>query len=84
METDITEPLQRTIHTVIKKYEGYFVAMYPEVSVVTDGPTIDEVVCNLQEAVGLLLDGEDPAGFGLVPNPGVTLIYQMELAVAAA
>ena len=80
----MTEPLQRTIHAVIKKYEGYFVATCLEVSVVTDGPTLDKVVCNLQEAIGLLLDGEDPADFGLVPNPGITLIYQTELAVAAA
>ena len=78
-------PLQRTIHAIVRKYDGYFVASCLEVSAVTDGRTLDELVCNLQEAVGLYLEGENPADLGLVANPGITLIYQMELnGVAAA
>ena len=84
MPYDMELPLQRTIHAIIRKHDGYFVASCMEVSVVTDGHTLDETVCNLQEAIGLHLDGEDPADLGLIPNPGITLIYQMELDVAAA
>ena len=77
-------PLQRTIHAIVRKYDGYFVASCLEVSAVTDGRTLDELACNLQEAVGLYLEGENPADFGLVDNPGITLIYQMELTGVAA
>ena len=78
-------PLQRTIHAIVRKYDGYFVASCLEVSAVTDGRTLDELACNLQEAVSLSLEGENPADLGLVANPGITLIYQMELnGVAAA
>ena len=84
MPYDPNLPLQRNIHAVVRKYEGYYVATCLEVSAVTDGRTLDETVFNLQEAICLLLDGEDPAEFGLTPNPGITLIYQMELADVAA
>ena len=85
MPYDSELPLQRTIHAIVRKYDGYFVASCLEVSAVTDGRTLDELACNLQEAVGLYLEGENPADFGLVANPGITLIYQMELnGVAAA
>ena len=84
MPYDPNLPLQRNIHAVIRRYEGYYVATCLEVSAVTDGHTLDETAFNLQEAVCLLLDGEDPAEFGLVPNPGITLIYQMEMAGVAA
>ena len=84
MPYDPRLPLQKNIHAVIKKYDGYYVATCLEVSAVTDGRTLDETVFNLQEAICLLLDGEDPAEFGLVTSPGITLIYQMELAEVAA
>ena len=85
MPYDSELPLQQTIHAIVRKYDGYFVASCLEVSAVTDGRTLDELACNLQEAVGLYLEGENPADFGLVANPGITLIYQMELnGVAAA
>ena len=77
-------PLQQTIHAVITEYDGYFVASCHEVSAVTDGRTLDETVCNLKEAIALFLDGEDPAEFGLIPNPGITFIYHTGLPVAAA
>ncbi len=79
MPYDKKLPLQRTIHAIVRKHDGYFVASCMEVSAVTDGRTLDELACNLQEAIGLHLEGEDPADFGLVPNPGITLIYQIEM-----
>ena len=84
MPYDPDLPLQRNIHAIIRKYDGYFVATCLEVSAVTDGYTLDETALKLQEAICLLLDGEDPAEFGLVSNPGITLIYQMEMADVAA
>ncbi|MGB3204967.1 MAG: type II toxin-antitoxin system HicB family antitoxin [Crinalium sp.] len=59
-----------------------YVAECLEVSVVTQGNTLDEVVDNLREAVALHLEGEDSAKFGLVKNPSliVTLELQPEYA----
>ncbi len=70
-------PLQHTIKAFIRKGEDYYVAECVEISVVTQGKTIDETIANLQEAVALHLQGEDPREFGLVPKP--TLLVSMEL-----
>ena len=48
--------------------QGY-VAECVEISVVTQGNTLDEVVNNLQEAISLHLEGEDTSEFGLVAKP---------------
>jgi predicted RNase H-like HicB family nuclease len=53
-----------------------------EIAVVTQGATIDETIDNLKEAVGLHLEGEDPAEFGLRDKP--TLIVTMEIEPAYA
>ena len=52
-----------------------------EIGVVTQGKTLDETVANLQEAVALYLEGEDPAEFGLAPDP--TLLVTLEVEPAA-
>lgn len=71
--------LQKTIKAVIKPGEqsGY-VAETLDVPVVTQGNTLDEVAANLQEAVELFLEGEDPAEFGLVNNPGLIVTFELE------
>ena len=45
--------------------DGGYVAECLEVAVVTQGQSLDEVVANLNEAVALHLQDEDPAEFGL-------------------
>ena len=72
------DKLQRTIKAVIRPGEqsGY-VAECVEVPVVTQGGTLDEVTRNLQEAIGLHLEGEDLTALGLAPHP--TVIVTMEL-----
>ena len=82
MPYDTRLTLQRTINALIKEYDGYFVARCMEISVVTDGPTLDETIANLREAIGLHLEDEDPAEFGLVPNPGLQITFQTVLAGA--
>lgn len=69
--------LARTIKAFLRKGEKYYVAECFEIAVVTQGRTIDETVSNLEEAVGLHLEGEDLAELGLVPDP--TLLITMEL-----
>ena len=70
--------LQRTIKAVIRPGEqsGY-VAECLEISVVTQGATLDEVTRNLREAVELHLAGEDLASLGLAPDP--TILVTLEL-----
>ena len=70
--------LQQTIKSFIRPGEqsGY-VAECLEISVVTQGETLDEVVNNLKEAVSLHLEGEDPAEFGLIANPSVLVTFEL-------
>ena len=75
-------PLQSTITAVISKSEGYYVASCREIAAVTQARTFEEIVANLQEVVQLHLDGEDPADFGLLPNPSILMVYEVELVSA--
>ena len=75
--------LQRTIKAVIRPGEedGY-VAECVEISVVTQGHTLDETVENLREAVQLHLEGENAADFGLVARPALLVTMELEPAHA--
>lgn len=70
--------MQRTIKAFIHKSESYYVAECVGINVVTQGKSLDETIANLQEAVSLHLEKEDPAGSGLEPNP--SLLVTMEFA----
>lgn len=71
--------LQQTIKSFIRPGEqsGY-IAECLEISVVTQGETLDEVVKNLKEAIALHLEGEDPAEFGVVANPSVLVTFELQ------
>jgi predicted RNase H-like HicB family nuclease len=69
--------LRHTIHAVIGRSRGWYVAECLEVAVVTQGKTLDEVVDNLEQAVGLHLEDEDPASLGLVSQPRLTVTYEL-------
>jgi predicted RNase H-like HicB family nuclease len=84
-ETTMPEtPLQKTIKAVIFRSEDYYVAQCVGISVVTQGKTIDEALHNLQEAVSLYLEGENPAEFGLESNPSIVVTMEMETTRSAA
>ena len=75
--------LQHTIKAVIRPGEqSGFVAECLEISVVTQGATLDDTVANLREAVALHLDGEDLAELGLAPSPTVVITMELETVVA--
>lgn len=74
--------LQHTIKALVRKGEEYYVAECLEISVVTQGKTVDETLSNLQEAVSLHLEGEDPSEFGLVQRPTILVTMELEPAVA--
>ncbi len=71
--------LQKTIKAVIRPGEqSGFVAECLEISVVTQGASLDEVTHNLQEAVQLHLEGENLAEFGLTANPTLLVTFELE------
>jgi len=69
--------LQRTVKAVVRKGETHYVAECVELTVVSQGRTLDETLDNLREAVALHLEGENAADFGLVSEP--TIVITMEL-----
>lgn len=70
-------PPRDTVHAVVTRSGGWYVAECLEVAVVTQGHTLDELVANLGEAVGLHLEGGDAARHGLVPAPRIALTYEI-------
>jgi len=70
--------LSRTIKVIVQRGESRYVAECVEIAVVTQGETLDETMSNLQEAVALHLEGEDPADFGLAPNPSLLVTMELE------
>ncbi len=71
--------LQKNINTIIRKGDqGYFVAECIEISVVTQGKTLDETAANLKEAVELFLENEDPEDYGLINKPGLIVTFELE------
>ncbi len=75
--------VQHTIHAVIRPGEqSGFVAECAELNAVTQGSSLDEVVENLREVVGLALEGEDLARLGYASSPVVVVTMEVEPAVA--
>ena len=75
--------MRRTIKAFITRGETHYIAECLEISVVTQGKTLDETIANLQEAVALYLEGEDPAELGLAPNPALLVTLELEPAAHA-
>ncbi len=69
--------MQQTIKAFVHKGDTHYVAECLNLGVVTQGKTLDETIANLQEAIDLHLEGEEPADYGLVSNP--TLLVTIEL-----
>ena len=58
--------------------ESGYVAECQNLSVVTQGKTLDETVKNLREAIFLHLEGEDLAKMGLASHPPLLVTMEME------
>lgn len=71
--------LSPKVNAIIRSGEqqGYVVECV-EISIVTLGNTLDEVVNNLQEAILLHLEEEDPREFGLVAKPSLQIIFELQ------
>jgi predicted RNase H-like HicB family nuclease len=69
-------PLRSVLHAVITRSENWYVAEVLELPVVTQGRTLDEIVGNVREAVGLHLRDEDRAQLGLADSVRVAVSYE--------
>lgn len=69
--------MRETIHAVVIFDQGVYVGECHEISVVTQGRTLDELVSNLQEAVSLHLDGENLSSIGICNAPRLALTYEI-------
>jgi len=70
--------MHRSVKAFVYKGDNYYVAECMEIAVVTQGKTLDETIANLEEAVNLHLEGEDPADFDLIPNPSLLVTLELE------
>ena len=70
--------MRHTIKAFVSRGDTHYVAECLEISVVTQGKTLDETIANLREAVALFLEGEDPAEFDLAPNPSLLVTLEVE------
>ena len=70
--------MRRTIQVRIFRGEEKYVAECLDLSVVTQGDTLDEVTANIREAIGLHLEGEDLAELGLAENPAVVAVMELD------
>ncbi|MFO8101534.1 MAG: type II toxin-antitoxin system HicB family antitoxin [Dehalococcoidia bacterium] len=70
--------MRHSIKAFVYKGEEYYIAECMDIAVVTQGKTLDKTMHNLQEAVGLHLEGEDLAEFGLAPNPSLLVTFELE------
>jgi len=80
----MSEHLQHNVKAYVHRGENYYIAECMEINVVTQGKTLDETIANLQEAVCLYLEGEDPAEYGLVANPAILVMMELETAANVA
>lgn len=71
--------LHNSIHVVVRRSAGFFVAESLELALVTQARSLDELLRNLRQAVRLHLEGEDPAAFGLTASPRIVLTYEESL-----
>lgn len=72
-------PARDTIHVVVRRSAGFYVAEGLELALVTQGRSLDELLVNLREAIRLHLEGEDPGVFGLTASPRIALTYEESL-----
>ncbi len=74
--------MNKTIKAYIYRGEKYYIGECAEISVVTQGKTVDETIVNLKEAVNLHLEGENLEELGLSPQPNLLIIMEEEVSVA--
>ncbi len=70
--------MKRIIQVRIYRGEQQYVAECMDLPVVTQAPTLDELVSNIRQAVALHLEGEDLAQLGFARNPTILASFELD------
>ena len=70
--------MQKSVKALIYRGETHYVAECFDISVVTQGKTIDETIENLREAESLHLEDEDLTELGLAQNPSIIVTIEVD------
>lgn len=71
--------LKESITAIIRTGDDFgYIAECLEISVITQGDSLDAVVKNLAEAVSLHLEDENPQDFGLINYPVIRCIFELQ------
>ena len=71
--------MKHVIQFHVYKGDQYYIAESLDLPVVTQAKTLDELAKNIEEAVSLHLEDEDPAVYSLAPDPSVMLNMELGL-----
>lgn len=52
--------MRNSYTALLQKEDGFYVALCPELDVASQGPSVEEAIANLKEAVELFLECADP------------------------
>lgn len=74
--------MKRTIQVSIRRGERKYVAECLDLPVVTEADSLDALARNIAESISLFQEDEDPAEFGLAPNPVVLATLEVEVAAS--
>lgn len=75
--------MKHIIQVYVSKGDKYYVAEGMDLSIVTQGKTLDELAKNIQEAIELHLEGENLADFDIAPNPSVLMNFELPTQIHA-
>lgn len=69
--------MKRNIKAFVYPEGDGFVVEIPDVHAVTQGDTIEQALANIKEVIGLALDGENPADYGLAPDASILVTIEL-------
>lgn len=69
--------MQSIIQFHIHRGDSHYIAEGVNLPIVTQGKTLDELASNIQEAVALQLEDENPEDFGLTKEPSVLANFEL-------
>ncbi len=69
--------MKKIINFKIYKGEKYYIAECMDLPIVIQGLTLDETMANLKEALMLHLDNEDLKELNIMPNPAVSVSFDL-------
>jgi predicted RNase H-like HicB family nuclease len=75
--------MTKTIKVIVRHDGEYYTAEGIELDIFTQGTTLDEVVDNIKKAVAVHLEDENPAEFGLAPEPSILVMLEVDISRAA-